>query len=397
MRFAPSLHTMPIYNPKTFVLIASLMTGLMGCVLLLMGPATAQRIPGIRHWVSGSLLTAASGMLIVLRDVAPVWLTYMVQNTVLMIAYVSFLLGSAKHFGQACNFKGWVTFFALLWAVQAYYTYGEDSLRGRYLSITGFIFAASFAHAVVFVREIRRRRAEREPRSLGVLFTAFWVVFSALIFGVRWAHAVLHSQEGLGLLDMSWLQVLYLGNYVFGVVMMNIGFQLLVSERIRGNFETLAMTDALTGVRSRRAVVDAANDLLERSRRSERPFVLMMLDLDYFKSINDKFGHQIGDRVLQAFCRRMDAALRRADVLGRLGGEEFAILLPETGTEHATQLADRLLKAAAVSDSQLPATTVSIGISEWRPDDASVDEILGRADRALYAAKAAGRNQAMTA
>lgn len=388
---------MPIYNPKTLLLIASLLTGLMGCLLLLMGPATAQRLPGVRHWAAGSLLIATSGLLIALRDIAPVWLTYTAQNTAVMIAFTSFFVGSAKHFGHPPRLKVWGAFFVILWAAQAFFTYGQDSLRGRYLSLTGFVFAASAMHAWVFVRERNRRRAAREPGSLGVLFTGFWVTFSTLIFGVRWGHAVVLPQAGQGMLDTSWLQVLYLGSYVFGVVMMNIGFQLLVSERIRGNFEQLAMTDALTGARNRRAVVNAANDLLHRSRRSERPFVLMLLDLDHFKSINDQFGHQVGDEVLQAFCRRIETALRRADVFGRLGGEEFVVLMPDTDAQQAAQLADRLLKASAARASSLPVTTASIGISQWRPGDASVDEVLGRADRALYAAKTAGRNQAVTA
>lgn len=386
---------MPIYDPKTLLLIASLLTGLMGCVLLLIGPATAQRIPGIRHWACASLLMAMSGMLIALRDVAPVWLTYTVQNTAVMIAYTAFWVGSAKHFGQGHSLRVWSVFFLLMWAVQTYFTYGQDSLRGRYLSITGFILAASLAHAVVCFREIRRRQAEREPLSLGLLFTGFWVVFSTLVFGLRWGHAIVQSQEGQGLLDRSWLQMLYIGNYVFGVVMMNIGFQLLASERIRSNFEKLAMTDTLTGVRSRRAVVDAANDLFQRSRRNARPFVLMLLDLDHFKSVNDRFGHQTGDQVLQAFCRRVEAVLRRADVLGRVGGEEFVILMPDTGTEQAVQIADRLVQTALAGDAQLPTTTVSIGYAEWRADDASTEDLLARADRALYAAKAAGRNRAM--
>lgn len=388
---------MPIYNPKTLLLIASLLTGLMGLVLLLLGPATRQRLPGIRHWAVGSLLIATSGVLIALREVAPAWLTFTVQNTATMVAYMTFLAGSRKHFGQAPVSRWWALFFVLMWYAQLHFTHVEDSLRGRYLSLTGFVFAASLAHSVVFARELHQRWIGRRPLPLGVLFTGFWISFSALIFGLRWGHAVLLPQDGQGMLETSWLQVLYLGSYVFGVVMMNIGFHLLVSETIRGKFEELALTDALTGIRSRRAVVDAAHDFLRRSQRSNRPFVLMQLDLDHFKSVNDRFGHQVGDQVLQAFCRRIAAALRRSDVFGRLGGEEFMVLMPDTSAEQAAPLADRLARAAAAGDSSLPVPTVSIGFSEWHPDDASVDAVLVRADRALYAAKAAGRNCARMA
>lgn len=388
---------MPIYNPKTLLLLASLVTGMMGFVLLLMGKATTQRIPGIRNWAFGSMLIAMAGALLTLRDVAPVWLTYTVHNTLVMVSYASFLIGSAKHFGHDHRFIGLGVAFVVAWLAQTYFTHEQDSLRGRYLSLTGFIFAACFLHAVVLAREIFRRQAQSERQSLGVSFTAFWVAFSAVVFGLRWGHAVLWPQDGQGLLDTTPLQALYLGTYTFGLTMVNIGFLLLTSEVIRRNFEILAATDALTGIRSRRVVIDSANNLFERSRRSEQPFVVMMIDLDHFKAVNDNYGHAVGDEVLRAFCRRIEHVLRRSDVLGRFGGEEFVVLLPDSTADQAVQLAGRLLQAAAMSDSQLPVITVSIGVSEWRPTDESASQLLERADHALYEAKMAGRNRAISA
>lgn len=387
---------MPIYNPKTFLLIASLLTGLMGCVLLLM-PATSRRIPGIQYWAAGSLMAAMAGVLILLRDIAPVWLTFTVENTAVMLAFSFFMLGSAKHWGQTCHLKPWLALFVVAWCVQLYCTYGLDSLRGRNISVAGFVFATGLMHTQVFVREIHRRHVQHESRALGMYFTGFWVAFSTLIFGVRWLHAVALPQTGQGMLDTTLLQMLYISSYVFGIVMMNIGFQLLAAESIRGEFEKLAMTDALTGVHSRRAVVSAAHACFQRSQRHARSFALMMLDLDHFKSLNDQFGHQIGDQVLQAFCRRIETSLRREDVLGRLGGEEFVVLMPDKNAEQATQIANSLVNIQAAADAQLPSTTVSIGVSEWRPGDASLEDLLARADRALYAAKASGRNCAIMA
>ncbi len=388
---------MSIYNPKTLLLLACLVTGMMGFVLLLMGKATTQRIPGIRNWAYGSMLIAVAGVLLTLRDVAPVWLTYTVHNTLVMVAYASFLIGSTKHFGRDLKFIGLGVVFVLAWLAQTYFTHAQDSLRGRYLSLTGFIFAVCFLHAVVLGREILRRRAHRERQSLGVSFTTFWVAFSAVVFGLRWGHAVFWPQDGQGLLDPTPLQALYLGTYTFGLTMVNIGFLLLTSEVIRRNFESMATTDALTGIRSRRVVIDTLDHFFERSRRSEQPFVVMMIDLDHFKAVNDKYGHAVGDEVLRAFCRRVEQVLRRSDVFGRFGGEEFVVLVPDSNDEQAVQLASRLLRAAAASDSQLPVTTVSIGVSEWRPTDESAAKLLERADHALYEAKMAGRNRVIRA
>lgn len=123
----------------------------------------------------------------------------------------------------------------------------------------------------------------------------------------------------------------------------------------------------------------------------------MVIDLDHFKAVNDKYGHAVGDEVLRAFCRRVEQVLRRSDVFGRFGGEEFVVLVPDSNDEQAVQLASRLLRAAAASDSQLPVTTVSIGVSEWRPTDESAAKLLERADHALYEAKTAGRNRVISA
>lgn len=336
----------PLYDPKTLIMLASLLVGVMGIVLLLMGRATRPRIPGVHHWAAGSLLTALAGVLILLRGSAPEWLTFTAQNTAAMLAYTLYWLGSAKHFGHRPALKIWVLLFVLAWCGQAYFIHVEDSLRGRYLSLTGYVFAVSLMHSIVFVRELYRHRGDHHQRLLGAGFTCFWVVYSTLVFGARWTHAIFEPQDGQGLLDVSWLQALYLGTFSFGLVIVNIGFLLLVSERIRSNFEELAMTDTLTGVRSRRAVVDVASDLFKRSRRSGEPFSVLLLDLDHFKAINDQYGHQSGDRVLQAFCRRMEDTLRQSDVFGRQGGEEFILLLPATSMAQAGELAERLLLAA---------------------------------------------------
>jgi diguanylate cyclase (GGDEF)-like protein len=385
----------PIYNPKTLLALTSLLTVAMAGVLQLMSLATIQRIAGISYWASGALLAAIASSLIVLRDVAPTWLTFTAANTAVMLAYSFFWIGSAKYFGQQINLKKWAIFFVITWFVQAYFTYGLESLRGRYISTTGFIFVASLMHSMVFAREIYRGHIVNKQLRIGCIFTSSCIVFSTLIFGARWGHAVFLPQDGHGILDTSLPQVLYIGAYSFGLLIMSIGFLLLASENIRRNFEELAMVDALTGVRSRRAVVEIGHDLFQRSRRSERPFSLMMLDLDHFKLVNDKYGHQVGDLVLQGFCRRIETALRSSDVLGRLGGEEFVVLMPDTNLSQANELAERLLKTSADSDPQLPVLTVSIGISEWRQDDASLEKLLGRADRALYAAKTGGRNRAV--
>lgn len=162
------------------------------------------------------------------------------------------------------------------------------------------------------------------------------------------------------------------------------------------NLRRLAMTDALTGAANRGAFLEAAERETERSRRFATPLGLVLLDLDRFKSVNDTYGHPFGDAVLAEVSRRLQAALRESDVLGRIGGEEFAVLLPMTDTPAAAETARRLaasVRDAPVSDG-LHAITVTASFGVTAIDPATGFEAARRdADRALYEAKRLGRDR----
>jgi diguanylate cyclase (GGDEF)-like protein/PAS domain S-box-containing protein len=172
-----------------------------------------------------------------------------------------------------------------------------------------------------------------------------------------------------------------------------------ISERQEhaSQLRLLATTDSLTGVNNRRHFLHQLEQELVRHQRYGEPAALLMLDLDHFKQINDEFGHATGDAVLKAFTANALRILRRSDHLGRLGGEEFAILLPDTDANGARELAERLRQTTM----DTPVTTaagvvrycVSIGIALFRRGDSDADALLARADHALYLAKHNGRNQ----
>ncbi len=172
-----------------------------------------------------------------------------------------------------------------------------------------------------------------------------------------------------------------------------------ISERqeLSRQLRLLASTDSLTGVHNRRQFLSLLEQELARHRRYGASAALMMLDLDHFKLVNDHYGHAAGDSVLKAFTRCAQEMLRRSDHLGRLGGEEFAILLPDTDADGARELAERLRQAVASTLAETEAGnirySVSIGITLFRHDDPGADAILARADHALYQAKHKGRNR----
>ena len=175
-------------------------------------------------------------------------------------------------------------------------------------------------------------------------------------------------------------------------------------QRILGQnreLERLATTDPLTGVFNRRYFMDFATQELLRSQRYSHLFSVIQMDIDHFKKINDAHGHAVGDEVLKAFTGTCQEILRECDVLGRVGGEEFSIVLPETEKAGALVVAERIRQTIAdlkvYADERTVHFTVSIGIASLRPNDAGLDAVLRRADEALYLAKNGGRNKVVVA
>lgn len=183
-----------------------------------------------------------------------------------------------------------------------------------------------------------------------------------------------------------------------GLPVINIVFNDITElKRKEQELIVLSTTDSLTGAYNRRYFMEAAGREFQRFQRYKAPVSLMVLDIDYFKRINDTFGHGVGDQAIKALVEACQGALRREDVLGRTGGEEFAVLLPETGLEAAATIAERLrrLVRAIVLDAAGRRVTfsVSVGVTQVVVSDATLEASLNRADRALYEAKATGRDR----
>ncbi len=169
-------------------------------------------------------------------------------------------------------------------------------------------------------------------------------------------------------------------------------------KELQWKLEQEAHTDALTGCANRRHFLSVAERELARARRYGEEVSVLMLDLDHFKQVNDQHGHEVGDRTLQRLVQACQATLRGPDVVGRLGGEEFAVLLPETGQHEALELAQRLRLAVAGAEVPMEGkpplrVTASFGVATLAAQDVTIATVLGRADRALYEAKRAGRDR----
>ncbi len=205
--------------------------------------------------------------------------------------------------------------------------------------------------------------------------------------GNFWQFAIdMHQLSAIGLLPTAAL-----------TIMRFYGLLLLIHIRQQRDLEQLSVTDSLTGVYNRKGFLHQAQRLLDRQQPTDRPYAVLMLDLDHFKQVNDQHGHAAGDAVLRHFATLLRAQLRPGDCSGRLGGEEFAALL--LGVEHNTAviIAERLRQRlqdlpVGIGDRSL-SVTVSIGVHHSEEPTADIEPMLQKADQALYTAKANGRNR----
>jgi diguanylate cyclase (GGDEF)-like protein len=163
----------------------------------------------------------------------------------------------------------------------------------------------------------------------------------------------------------------------------------------------LAMTDELTGIHNRRQIQAKGRKWFSQARESGKPLCVLLLDIDHFKRVNDRLGHHVGDLVLTAVAQCIEDQLRSLDRVGRNGGEEFLVLLPETRLDEAAEVAERIrLEVARLRIEGVPEDhpiRVSIGCAQYRSQDDNLGELIRRADEAMYKAKQSGRNRVVMA
>ena len=244
---------------------------------------------------------------------------------------------------------------------------------------------------------------ERDGITLSALWfpMAFLLAFNllnrrqALLFSLVYLAVGLLS-GGLGLLSSPSLNATSIKT-ILQFTLSNIAYPILLHmfsylHHYYAQMHQMAYTDALTGLINRRGMQQRLESELERARRYNRPFALILADIDHFKKVNDTYGHSVGDQVLREVAGRLAQNLRDSDSLARWGGEEFLILAPETNLHQAHLLAQRLREAISERPISGLVITLSLGVACYRQGD-SVAGLLSRADEAMYQAKANGRNQ----
>lgn len=382
---------MYLLDPRTTVLIGGITCGLMAFVLTMLARAAPLPVPGMRTWVIGSWFVFIALMLLGFRD----WITPLASvtlgNSALMLASIIWLAGTRQHFASPMRWTYWLTVLALAAIALTWFVYGEKSFRVRVVIVAGLSAYINIYHALVL---LRTHRSERFRKGIGAALTASWLVVLGLVYLLRMLHASVLPQGDSGLLTQDIIQIIYTGSFTICDLMLVIGFATMASDYVRAMVEDQAIRDSLTGTFNRQAMVKFLERELAQGRRGNYTFSVVMLDVDHFKRINDKYGHPIGDQVLIQLCRRLESLIRPHDVLARYGGEEFLIIMPATPLPSAFLAAQRILvEAVQINDASLPDFTVSMGVAEWGQANMSIASLISRADTALYQAKENGRNR----
>jgi len=380
---------MELINPRTFLVAANLLGMLCALVLWVESRSFPKDIGGLREWAYGIVLVSIAAGLLSLRDYVPDVVAIVLATALMLLGEAFLIVGLQKFNGQPPRWRPMLDALAAVLVLLLWLTYGSNSYQGR-------IFVVAVAQVVLYGYG-SWLAARAEPRGFGARFLG-----GAFLFGVgaalwRVATLPMYVDEANEIFDRSLVQQIYLGAFSLGLLSLAIGFILLAGERLRVALEFLATRDPMTGVMNRRAFFVRAEIEWARASRSHSPLSAIAADIDFFKKVNDTHGHHTGDLVIKDYAKRSGSMLRKPDILARFGGEEFVILLPDTGPDEARQVAERIRREIeAHHDATLPAYTVSLGISATRglPNPpTSLEDLLAAADEALYRAKKSGRNR----
>jgi diguanylate cyclase (GGDEF)-like protein len=359
-------------------------------LLLLFAWAQNMAIRAVCWWGFAHLIRAASVVLFGMYGTAPDLVTIDLANALLFTAFAVTWTGARVFDGRPVEPVYLVT-GAVLWLLVCRLPVLANAIDVRALIASGIITAYTWLTAFEFWRGRSEQLVSRWP-AIFMLFAhgALFLLRTPLVALLPWTPA------NADMFNSVWLTVLSFEALLFTI---SVAFILLAmaKERTELRHRTAAMLDPLTGIANRRAFLADAAALAKRYAANPRPSSMLLIDLDHFKSINDTFGHALGDRVLEIFTTTARQALRGSDLIGRLGGEEFAALLYDTGSGNALAVAERIRDSFNVAtraiDGHDVSATVSIGVAHCDGAALEVSDLLAQADRALYFAKERGRNR----
>lgn len=344
---------------------------------------------GIGYWAIGALMIASGVLGAFLLSGALPSAPLVIANIAIVAGFIVTWWGIDAFFGRRPGYRLGFALLAISAATIIYFVATGNS-RDRVLFLIGFFALISGLRLYSTLREVNPgTRFSQIMISLALAAQGiYYLVLATAVFSLPPVDKPLAQVSIYGWLFL--IPMLLSIVVVFGVV-------LLVNQTIAMRLQESARRDVLTEALTRRAMEEVAADELARSRRHSLPLSLLLLDIDHFKLVNDQYGHAAGDAALRQFAAAVRRCLRREDVFGRLGGEEFCALLPNTAVGGAAQLAERIRQSVAnlavEAGGHRLSLKVSIGVASLGDQGGNWDELVNQADRAMYAAKRAGRNR----
>ena len=374
-------------DTSTLYLVATMVAATLGAMLLFFG--TQENIPALRWWGTAYLLGAVS---VALSTLASNMLGTMLSLALNAVGFAAcgMVWNAARVFhGRKPNLPG-LLLGAMVW-VAAVMTLKPEASAIRFMIGAAIVAIYATLTAAQLWSERRKTLQSRWPAIVVPVLHGFVLMLPILLGGLLRPHDDAFASS-------IWVTVFSIELVLYAVATVFVIF-MLVSERVVTAHKTAASTDPLTGMFNRRGFAEATSRVIEREANAGRPVTVLIFDLDHFKSINDRFGHSAGDEILKLFATVVLSTLRITDLSGRVGGEEFAALLPcplEEGVIAAERVREAFADSGIVVEDGPVDTTVSIGVAGG-PAGTELEVLLAAADSALYQAKRNGRNRVETA
>jgi diguanylate cyclase (GGDEF)-like protein len=377
-------------DTNSFIVISAAFGLLCGFLFFSLRIGFPRTIAGLSEWGWACLLMVIAAFGFTARGKLPVLFTSYLPNLLIPGGVVA-MHRSLRLFGNlAPRERPLVALHGCAALALAWATFIVDDYRMRVIIVSALLTVLFGACGYA----ITRFRTKRFPE----WFTYAVYVAATTVMAVRCIAALLYGETLTLKNDTSTIHDVYISTFPFSLVAMSLGFLLMANRALQARLESQALHDPMSGAYRRDAFLELVEREIALARRHGTPVSLLMMDLDDFKAINDTHGHLVGDRVIADFAARVTQFLRAQDVLGRYGGEEFVVLLPQTGIDAGLEIADRIRRRIAEpTTNDVPPYTVSIGIAGLDVDNPTMLALLDAADKALYAAKRAGKNRVAAA
>lgn len=383
---------------RTLMVSTGITSLMLGAIMFL----TVRNYPGdlrtaLRIWACGQGVQPLGWFLLALRHQISDALSLILGNLLVIAGFNACIHALDVYSGRRARYTLFAALIGLNLVMTTLFTYWPPPVKIRLIGLSSVLILV-FALATSAVLDVAGPHIRR-PASHWI--TAGIFATGVVVLVARIAALLVGGAPGGTVFVETRMEQLVFTYTSFVNIIGTFGFVMMCNDRFNAELTRLAAEDSLTGAFNRRTFAAHANRAFDAARREARPLALLLIDADHFKRINDEHGHAAGDAALREFTRVFRNSLRRGDTLGRVGGEEFAALLPDCDERAGHALGERLRCAVETShfrhDGKDVALRVSVGIAAVGDADRDFESLSRRADRALYAAKRGGRNRVVIA